>query len=356
MVQSPSTTEEIETRAAGWILRRDRGELSLDDRAALETWLAADARHRAAYLRLSEAWEISAGLKAWRPVDGRIDPHVLAPSQRSSIPQESAPHTDNSLSSSRRRLAAWATVAASVLVVIVLGARMLVEITPTQVYATTVGGYQRVLLEDGSIVQLNTDTKVSVRFSPGRRELELARGEAYFNVAHDAERPFEVVANGTVVRAVGTAFSVRVRDSKRIDVIVSEGRVAVHQELRSAIQKAISPTDIEVSPPSILSAGEAAEATTGRLDVARVEQRDLERRLAWQTGELRFQKEPLATVVAEFNRYNRQRVEIADPQLAQREIGGAFKATDLDSFLAAMRSALGIRVEHTEDVVRLYAD
>ena len=349
MLHGRSSLDEIETRAAQWILKRDRGELSPEDRAALETWLAADAEHRAAYLRLSEAWDVSAGLKAWRPVDGSIDLTVLAPSQSSSR----QPTREGRKAATWR--VAWFTAAASVVLAVVFGWRLM-DVGATQIYVTDVGGYQRVLLEDGSILQLNTDTEVRVRFHEDRRELTLARGEAYFKVAHDPSRPFEVAANGTVVRAVGTAFSIRLRDTQKIEVVVTEGKVALQHDLPNAIEKAFSSAKVEVAQPSFLVAGETAEATTQDINVARVEKHELDRRLAWQAGELRFQQASLETVIAEFNRYSRQRVEIADPQLAQREIGGAFKSTDVDSFLAAMQSALDVRIERDDDVVRLYAN
>jgi transmembrane sensor len=350
--------DDIETCAAGWILKRDRGELSAEERAALESWLAADSRHRAAYLRLNEAWQFSAGLRIWRANAGRLDTDVLAvPSARSR--------------SRRHRPLAFA--AAATVLVVMIGLTWLWIVERGTTYATQIGGFQRVVLDDGSVLQLNTDTRAQVRYRGNRREVHLLRGEAFFEVAHDRKRPFDVVASGTRVRAVGTAFAVRLREAQKVDVVVTEGRVALRGdglprrgdslhpqstppgESTEIQQEDYSLGDGSASSP-ILSAGEIAEVVPQGFHVSRIEKMELARRLAWQSGELRFEQEPLAAVAAEFNRYNRRRIEIADPALAALEVGGNFKATDLESFLVAMQRALNVRVEETEETIRLFAD
>jgi len=311
-----------EVRAAQWILRRDRGEFAPQERADFEAWLRADSRHREAYLRLDEAWQLSAGLKAWRPINGEINAAVLG-----AQPARAG--------GSRRRVRALA-LAASLVLVCIAGLVSWSKYAREPAYMTRVGGYQRVLLDDGSVLQLNTDTQLQVYFTSARREIQLQRGEAFFEVAHDPNRPFEVIAGNATVRAVGTQFDVH-RTDTGAEVTVAQGKVRL--------------TTDTVVAPTPLAAGESAEARPSGIHIARVDQGELTRRLAWQVGELHFKNQPLAEVAAEFNRYNRRRLEITSPDLAAVPVGGNFKVNDLAGFVAAMRGSLPIHVEETDATV-----
>lgn len=316
-------TDRIEEQAATWILSCDRGEGRAQDRAAFEAWLAADARHRAAYLRLDRAWRESAGLKAWKPHDGALDLEVL---------RQSSGVAANRVTRAPRwmfALAGAAALAATAVLWFVL------DSTAATAYDTGTGGYQRIVLADGSIVQLNTDSRIAVRFSGRQREIRLLRGEAYFEIERESRRPFDVRAADTVVRALGTAFSVRLRAAQQVEVLVKEGRVAVSDRT--------------------LAAGETAIGGKAGLAVHRVDDAELARRLAWQSGQLVFHGEALAMVAAEFNRYNRRKIVIADRSLESLEVAGSFKATDLESFVAAMGRALEVRVEESAERVTLHA-
>src|SRR6185312_14687788 len=136
----------------------------------------------------------------------------------------------------RFRTLASTRLAASVTVLAItalggIGAWYAVEQRNTQTYATHVGELQHVTLEDGSIISLNTDSEVRVRYSSRYRHVDLTRGEALFKVAKNKEKPFDVEAGSTTVRAVGTSFSVRLHEAgtnERVDVVVSEGRIAIN--------------------------------------------------------------------------------------------------------------------------------
>jgi transmembrane sensor len=162
-----------------------------------------------------------------------------------------------------------------------------------------------------------------------RREVRLLRGEGRFQVAHDTQRPFTVAAADTAVRAVGTAFSVRVRD-ERVDVLVAEGKVAV--------------VSSHVSETPAVSAGEAAVVLTDRVSVSSLDPQVLARRLAWTSGRLEFRGETLGEAVEEFNRYNRRQIRLSAQSLAPLRVGGSFSATDPESFAGALASAFKLRV------------
>jgi transmembrane sensor len=165
-------------------------------------------------------------------------------------------------------------------------------------------------------------------------------------VARDARRPFDVTAGDTVVRAVGTAFSVRLHGEKQVDVLVAEGRVAIDPADASVAEK--RPDPVAQPTASTLSAGETVSIKAHRrLKVQKISDEDVPRKLAWTQGRLWFDRATLAEAVAEFNRYNRRQLVIDDPAIMSLHIGGAFDATDLDSFVAALQT-FGIQAVNTQ--------
>src|SRR5262249_35025112 len=158
-----------------------------------------------------------------------------------------------------------------------------------------------------------------------------------FHVAHDPNRPFYVTAGGTVVRAVGTQFSVRIRDAEHVDVLVAEGRVAV----------GAPDTDANFENPSLLatapkdSAGEAASVRRSSVVIRHMLTTDVTRKLSWTEGFLTFQGESLNDPVEEFNRYNQRQIRIADQSIVDFKVGGNFRTTDVDSFTAALQHNYG---------------
>ncbi|MGH8186380.1 MAG: FecR family protein, partial [Steroidobacteraceae bacterium] len=257
---------QIEQEAAEWLMRRDRGDPSCEG-AQFEVWLAADSRHRAAYRNLEQLWSQSEGLAAWRPADGTVDAAVLKGSRTTMFGK-------------------WSfAIAASVLLIVAAGIMWLTTAAVgDSTYATEVGGYERVLLRDGSVIQLNTDTRVRVALGSDRRKVHLLRGEASFDVAHDPQRPFEVIAGETIVRAVGTAFTVRLRALDAVEVVVIEGSVTLQTNEARAAE-----ANLAAATPPLLAAGERAVAgPTGTGPVEHIAAPEVARRLAWQVGELDF--------------------------------------------------------------------
>jgi transmembrane sensor len=210
-----------------------------------------------------------------------------------------------------------------------IGAWYAVEQRNTHTYSTHIGEIQRVVLEDGSTIALNTDSEVRVRYSSRYRHIDLTRGEALFQVAKNKQKPFDVEAGKTTVRAVGTAFSVRLHETgtnERVDVVVSEGRISIN-------------------PPSkqTYPAGTVATVRNGRVAATVIEEEDITSKLAWTTGRLMFQGEKLSEVVEEINRYNLRKLQITDPDIATLRIGGTFQATDPDGFARALDATFGIK-------------
>jgi transmembrane sensor len=219
-----------------------------------------------------------------------------------------------------------------VLAIIVLGgvgAWYAMDQRNTHTYSTHVGEFKQIKLEDGSSIALNTDSEVRVHYSSRYRHVDLTRGEALFQVAKNKEKPFDVEAGSTTVRAVGTAFSVRLHEAganERVDVVVSEGRVAIN-------------------PPSTPTypAGSVAAVRNGRVAATLIDVEDINSKLAWTSGRLMFQGEKLSDVVDEINRYNLRQLQVTDPDIAGLRIGGTFQATDPDGFARALGATFGIK-------------
>lgn len=314
-----SHASDIEAQAAQWFAQVDASE-DTGKSAEFNAWLARDPRHRAAYLRLAAAWQRSERLKGLRLRSQEVDLDLLA--RPSALPW-------NTLW--RRPL----VIGIATIATLAVFWQVKLE-RSSETYKTDVGGLSRVVLRDGSAVTLNTDTELRVHFGDARREVELYRGEAEFNVAHDPNRPFEVRAAGRLLRAVGTSFDVRLDKSQALEVLVTEGRVALVDAPSTGSLTA------QTTKAATISAGESVWAGGGTLTVRKVGAAESLRQLAWRRGELSFQGETLREAVEQFNRYNRRKLSIGDSSLQDVQIGGNFQALDLDSFLAALDRSFGV--------------
>jgi transmembrane sensor len=217
----------------------------------------------------------------------------------------------------------------------------------SRTFSTGIGGFQRIILDDQSTVELNTNSEVRVAFTSELRRVELVRGEASFEVTHDTSRPFIVSAGHMAVRAVGTKFDVN-RLEGAVEVIVDEGKVAIG-----------SPSVLETKRDALpmviprLAAGQSAIASGSGVELENLRQGDLARKLAWRNQMLVFDGDSLADVIAQFNRYNKRQLVIADPSLAALRIGGYFRPTNLDAFISVLQSDFGIRVDVDDNRLEL---
>ena len=328
----------LEAQAAGWIARLDRGQPSEADLAEFAAWKALSPQHRLAADRL-------AGL--WSELDTLAG---LAPSTLKPRPAASGANQ-------------WvAGLVAAGLILAGLGIVSGLQLLPrTEVYDTAVGGQRTVNLEDGSSIQLNTNSKVEVRYTAQARDLRLVRGEAYFEVAPNRKRPFSVYARQDVVRAVGTAFVVRLTGD-RVEVTVTKGKVEL-----ASIEHPMASTSlgrVATLPRRTLTTVSAGQGATELAVLERatlLEHVDLappevSRKLAWRQGMLVFNGESLPSVVADVSRYTDVRIEIVDPSLNTLKVGGYFKVGEVDPMLEALESGFGVHVERLDDKhVRLSA-
>jgi transmembrane sensor len=216
-------------------------------------------------------------------------------------------------------------------------------------YSTGHGELQTYRLADNSVLHLNTDTDVTVRYSKTERLVLLASGEAAFEVTHAPGRAFRVLAGSAQVVDLGTRFDVRREDHSAV-VTVVEGRVAVTPRATLATSGA---NGSQIEQPSVeLAAGQQLSVAEGAWPATPVAV-DAQRTTAWLDRQIMFDGEPLERVVDEFNRYARKPVEIASPALRQLEISGVFSVDDSEALIAFLRSLDGVQVEVTDTRIRV---
>jgi transmembrane sensor len=216
-------------------------------------------------------------------------------------------------------------------------------------YSTGHGELQTYRLADDSVLHLNTDTDVTVRYSKTERLVLLTSGEAAFEVTHAPGRAFRVLAGPAQVVDLGTRFDVR-REDRSAVVTVVEGHVAVRP---SATLRASGAGGGRIEQPSVeLAAGQQLSVAEGAWSATPVAV-DAQRTTAWLDRQIMFDGEPLERVVAEFNRYARKPVEIASPALRELQISGVFSVDDSEAFIAFLRSLDGVQVEVTDTRIRV---
>jgi transmembrane sensor len=337
-----SSTSVLEQASHWWELLHSDSASSSDHREFGE-WVARSPERVEAYLetaRLVKAiksprliWPSTAAEVLIR--EAKASPETVLPF---SIARVAASVDRRGTRKSHGRLA-WAAAA-----VLLIGVGLVLFMLETpQEFRTALGEQRSVLLADGSRVTLNTASTIEVNLHNGRREVRLVQGEALFEVAHDAARPFVVRAGNALLEDVGTQFNVDMH-SNGTTVTVVEGRVAVDSP--GARDIAGAQTDNSgrgMVEPLILEANDRALVTPAGVGVP---QRgvNVAASLAWTQRQLMFEHRPLSEVAEEFNRYNRDRIDIDGAELGRQEVTGVFEAKDPASFVAFLSSIPGVEI------------
>lgn len=300
--------------AAAWMARLSADKISNTDLDAFWTW-RRDPLNRAAYEKIEIFNSAARGL--------RDDPDMKAAVREAMTRRPWWREALAAMSSKRGGYALGALAAAALAIVVVVPGLV------GERHSTTIGEQITVRLDDGSKVQLNTDSRLRVRFTKGERRLVLERGQAFFDVAHDAARPFIVDAGEAQVRAVGTRFDVR-RAANDVDVTLAQGRVEVTPAQPGAHTWTLAPGQhIRIADRQPIEAPSPI---------------DLAATTAWTTGRIYFHDASLADAVAEVNRYCRKKIVLGDGAPADRKINGAFETGDTEGFVTAVAAGLGLEV------------
>ncbi|MBL9186918.1 MAG: FecR domain-containing protein [Opitutaceae bacterium] len=328
-MRSAEPTRAIAHEAALWVVRHERG-LTPAEQDAFSQWLSADPRHGEVWRDRRWAWrefDRIAGLPAVVPA--APDPDLLAPRGMFS-----------SRGHSRWLARSLVLAAAAVMAgMILIPADHSSDTEPARALSTALAApCERLVLDDGSVVELNRGARLTVEFSPGLRRVRLERGEAHFVVAKDSARPFVVDAAGVTARAVGTAFNVRLAAAS-VEVVVTEGRVALGRaadapgvpeaRLLEARQRAVLPLD-HAAPTD---------------PVSDLTETDLAQHLAWQPRFLDFSDAPLGEVVARLNQRNPVQLVLAAPALRELRINATIRSDNIEGFVRLLESAFDLRAE-----------
>lgn len=307
--------------AAHWFARLHSGEATESDQQAFAAWCRANPAHEHEYRRLASQWEAVLSVPQARLRD------LMHESLAASRPPPM----------SRRRFGLGMAAACSLpIMAAILAAPYVFDGNESLVtYSTRKGERRQVALPDGSTLHLNGDTRLATHFGAGERRVELAHGEAFFEVRHDASRPFVVVGGMGQVTVTGTRFNVR-RDSEALQVSVESGSVRLesgpwwHQSARrlAAGQQAIAYADSTLS------------------EIAQV---NIENLTAWQRGKIIFNNVSLATVISEMNRYLMRPASLDAPELGQHRVSGIFSVDDPQAMIDALPAIAPVSLDRLQD-------
>jgi transmembrane sensor len=317
MTFKPSPAE-IERLAAQWAARRDAG-LSDEETVAFSAWLDADTRHLGAYAR---AEAVLAQLERVGAAGGDVF--------RAGFSTPTPAELDHAVT--RRRMVWGGSIAAGVLAT-GGGIAWMLPFLGREVYSTGMGETKEVVLSDGSLMTLNTASRVLVHYSKSERRIVLRSGEALFDVAKNKRRPFIVEAKDTQVRAVGTSFTVKLLPERPIQVLVREGVVEVKRPL---VPQA---TTVKLGANTVAVAAPEAPIATEKLTSSRVT-----RDLAWREGRIAFDNQTLAEAAREFARYSSIRI-LMSANVEDQTVTGLFVANDPVGFAKAAALSLGLKAQ-----------
>src|SRR5215469_5420632 len=351
-----SGRQVLANEAAEWFLA-NRDELDARQREAFTSWLRASPQHMEEYLAVTVmAVELSSICVDDRPVE-EIERSARGATDSGRVAVLRPPQLRRSVRSR------WLALAASLLVVTGGAvALLLMRNSPTAVPLSAAAPVLRLetrhgeqvdhRLDDGSVVHLNTDSAVSIRYEKLQRFVLLTRGQADFEVAHDPARPFRVVAGSLEVIARGTNFDVRLMQDATVVTVVN-GRVVVEPAPRLT-QRGTQSAPAAARSSLELGAGQQARAA-GDSWPPQVASVDPRQSTAWLHRQIAFDAEPLTVVAAEFNRYSAKPIVIETASVGTLRISGVFSTDDTDAFVAFLRSLKGVRVEVTDTRIRVFA-
>lgn len=317
----PDLPNDPREAAAYWFARVHSGSFTPDEAQRFNDWRQADSRHQQEYLALDEIWQASSLI----PED---ELRALLQTSQSSSGARRGP-------TRRQWMAAGAAACAAAIAAGIGLAQILTQVPSFQVrYATAAGEQRTETLPDGSVLDLNTRSRIVVRYFKDQRKIELQEGEVMFSVAHNTQRPFYVEAGDVSVRVTGTQFNIR-RDAAQVSVAVQSGSVQVssgrwwHRRMAT------------------LTANQRTRAQPDKaLDV---ETADIAVLTAWREGKVVFKEQPLERVIQEMNRYLMHPVRLTDSRLKHLNMTGVFNVKDADAFLHALRSTLPVSVRMRAD-------
>ena len=339
-------------QASGDLARLLSGELSAADVENIGSWPRRDAAYQKDFIETSHLLDELDALRE----DPMVDQWIA---------EGAAGKAGQGLG--KARVVSRSMQAVAALLLLTVGAFLLIPSQDTAVdnayrYVTRTGEQKSVTLPDGSVVNLNTNTRLLVSYAANSRDLQLLSGEAYFAVAKDAARPFNVASGNRVVTVLGTEFNLR-KWPDRLALAVTEGVVALHEgrdeRLVSARILPVSgsePVHLDAQEPYRVKAGMVAEVNEASGQLLAYADPNLAKKLSWRDGVLRFEAASLSAVVEELNRYSAKQIVIVDPEVSDLTIYSTFGVNRIDRALLGIEYSLPIRIEQTFERIEIYKE
>lgn len=330
--------DDIQEHACLWVTRMDRG-LSLQEQKDLSIWTQLTKHHHTTLFEVASHWDNLSILN---------ELGVLFPLEAEQ-------------GAAKKKWQSMAIAASVALVSIILTSVVLRfdfshsddinSFAKMTRYSTVVGEQARHPLPDGSNIQLNTNSIVTIDFTETYRKITLVRGEALFDVAKDKNRPFIVSSGKQSFTALGTIFNVQKTDENNIELLVTEGRVLLSKGVQKVeeIIFSLASSDDSLLGDVVTSGQKAVVTQNNSLPAEQLSLENIQRDLAWQQGMLIFNGEPLSKALDEVSRYNNKKFKITDEQLLSIPISGYFRTDDLDDLLLALSSSLKVVVTNLDE-------
>ena len=367
--------EQIYQEACEWFVEFRSGDLDDSDRRQFDLWARKSPEHLAAYLEIAAIWSEGSALDSDRKRDAETLIAQSAVDVTNVVPLSERPRSDVSpaaVAKSDRQSHRWyfspprVLLAASIAAVSVIAGLLIgYQRLQAPIYTTTFGEERSITLEDGSVIDINSHSKIRIRYTADERNVDLLEGQALFHVAKNPARPFFVSSATTQVRAVGTEFDVYQKLGGTV-VTVVEGRVAVLSRSDTGAGEVADPhaavaprggtsdarkPQVGGNPPIFLSAGEQVLVTPRTMQKA--DHPNIAIATAWTQRQLEFESASLSDVAEEFNRYNQRQLVIEDPTLYDFHISGVFSSSDPASLVRFLRERPGVRVTETRTEIRV---
>lgn len=342
MEHSAELDEKLEDEAAAWHALMHSGDVDADVRKRFESWLAADHNHRQAYASFEQVYKDLDYALVAAEVDidaalGRSDD--LREPARSSLQSKWRKWLGGFIP--RPALIGGGMAAAAVAALALILTFPMLTAPQPPAYSTQIAEITEIRLEDGSVITLGAQSSIETDFTENSRRVRLVAGEAFFNVAKDANRPFFVIADDTLVRVVGTQFDVKY-GSEKIHVSVLEGVVEVTKPQN--IEEILVTADTTGLDRQVLTAGQKVEAVR-EAALSTVQQIEQAPAGSWRTGRLAYEDASLTEIVADLGRYREQPIRLASSDIGGLRSTVAFDVEDIDQFLEVIETIHPVAVE-----------
>jgi transmembrane sensor len=344
-VYNISPEGKVFEEASLWVSKLDRG-LSLEEQVSLDQWLSKSDRNRLALIKVGQVWDKSEVLS--KLADLFPEPVENHPARSWALP----------------------AIAASVAIIALSIWFAIPEFSPAEsrsdlaqanvegLYQTAIGEHIRVNLPDGTELLLNTNTTVRVNYSDQQRLLTLEKGELHVDVAHDENRPLSVLVGGQIVQAVGTAFNVELNADRKVDLVVTEGKVLVSVQSAGLFNPVVQMQDRIEMPSTSLTVTQGERVLLGERQeevelMEVIEPSEIEILLSWQSGNLVFRGESLEEAIQEISRYTAVEFVFLNEDLKQLKVAGLFQTGDVDGLLVALNDNFHIDSQRIDQRVLL---